>query len=77
MGEYPSHLHIDILPRQQGKGFGRKLIETLFAALAAKGSPGVHLFVGARNLTALAFYRRIGMTEFSRDAQTVGMCRKL
>ena len=75
--DYPSHLHIDILPRQQGKGNGRRLIETLFDALSAKGSPGVHLFVGARNPSAIAFYQRIGMTEFSRDARTLGMCRKL
>jgi ribosomal protein S18 acetylase RimI-like enzyme len=75
--DYPSHLHIDILPRQQGKGNGRKLIETLFEALAAKGSLGVHLFVGARNERAIAFYRRIGMTEFSSDARAIGMCLRL
>lgn len=77
LADYPSHLHIDILPRQQGKGNGRRLIETLFDALAATGSPGVHLFVGARNAPAIAFYRRLGMTEFSRDANTLGMCRRL
>ncbi len=75
--DYPSHLHINILPRQQGKGHGRRLIETLFAALAAKGSRGVHLFAGARNHPAIAFYRRMGMTEFTRDPRTIGMCRSL
>ena len=75
--DFPSHLHIDILPRQQGKGSGRRLIETLFDAFAAKGSPGVHLFVGARNDRAIAFYRRMGMTAFSRDARTLGMCKEL
>jgi ribosomal protein S18 acetylase RimI-like enzyme len=74
---HPSHLHIDIFPRQQGMGNGRRLIETLFDALATKGSPGVHLLVGARNQRAIAFYQRVGMTEFSRDDRTVGMCRKL
>ena len=75
--DYPSHLHIDILPRQQGKGSGRKLIGRLFAALAARGSPGVHLFVGARNQRAIAFYQRMEMTAFSTDERVVGMCRKL
>jgi ribosomal protein S18 acetylase RimI-like enzyme len=75
--EYPSHLHIDILPRQQGKGQGRRLLETLFGALAASGSPGVHLFVGARNERAIAFYQRMGMTEFSRDERVLGMCLML
>jgi ribosomal protein S18 acetylase RimI-like enzyme len=75
--EYPSHLHIDILPRQQGKGNGRRLIQTLLDALAAKGSSGVHLFVGARNERAIAFYRRLGMTEFSRDSGALCMCLRL
>ncbi len=75
--EYPSHLHIDILPRQQGKGQGRRLIETLFDALATKGSCGVHLVVGARNDRAIAFYRRIGLTEFSREPGSIAMCRTL
>ena len=75
--DYPSHLHIDILPRQQGKGQGRRLIETFFDALAAKGSRGVHLFVGAPNLRAIAFYQRVGMTEACRKPGAIGMCRKL
>ena len=75
--DYPSHLHIDILPRQQGKGHGRRLIETLFDALAVQGSPGVHLFVGARNHRAIAFYRHIGMREFWSDARALGFCLKL
>ncbi len=75
--EYPSHLHIDILPRQQGKGNGRRLLETLFDALATQGSPGVHLFVGVRNERAIAFYRHVGMTEFSRDARALCMGLRL
>ena len=31
--EYPAHLHIDLLPETQGQGLGRRLIETLEAAL--------------------------------------------
>src|SRR5215472_10581204 len=42
VSSYPSHLHIDLLPRLQGRGVGRRLMETLFAALRAGRSPGVH-----------------------------------
>jgi ribosomal protein S18 acetylase RimI-like enzyme len=63
VSRYPSHLHIDLLPRVQGRGFGRRLIETLFAALRADGSSGVHLHVGSANVRAAGFYRHIGMTE--------------
>jgi ribosomal protein S18 acetylase RimI-like enzyme len=63
VSRYPSHLHIDLLPRVQGRGFGRRLIETLFAALRASRSPGVHLHVGRANERAAAFYRHVGLTE--------------
>ncbi len=68
MSQYPSHLHIDLLPRAQGGGHGRRLMETLFTALREAGSPGVHLGVGGRNTGAQAFYRHLGFTELSRDA---------
>jgi GNAT superfamily N-acetyltransferase len=60
---YPSHLHIDLLPRLQGRGFGRRLIETLLIALRAGGSHGVHLRVGRANERAAGFYRHVGLTE--------------
>jgi GNAT superfamily N-acetyltransferase len=60
---YPSHLHIDLVPRMQGRGTGRRLIGTLAAALRAQGSRGLHLFVGDRNKRAQAFYRHVGFTE--------------
>jgi ribosomal protein S18 acetylase RimI-like enzyme len=60
---YPSHLHIDLLPRLQGRGFGRLLIETLFSALRAHHSRGVHLHVGRANERAAEFYRHVGLTE--------------
>lgn len=71
VSSYPSHLHIDLLPRLQGRGLGRRLIETLFAALRVGGSPGVHLHVGRANLPAVAFYRHIGMTELPADGPRV------
>jgi ribosomal protein S18 acetylase RimI-like enzyme len=60
---YPSHLHIDLLPRMQGRGLGRQLMETLLAALRASGSRGVHLHVGRANERAAGFYQHLGMTE--------------
>jgi ribosomal protein S18 acetylase RimI-like enzyme len=60
---YPSHLHIDLLPRMQGQGAGRRLIETLAAALRGQGSRGLHLFVSDRNKRAQGFYRHVGFTE--------------
>jgi ribosomal protein S18 acetylase RimI-like enzyme len=59
---YPAHLHIDILPRGQGAGLGRRLMATLVAALRERGVPGLHLGVGSGNPGALAFYQAVGFT---------------
>jgi len=64
---YPSHLHIDLLPAAQGAGWGRALIETLRSALAAAGSPGVHLGVSPANTRAIGFYRRLGFVVVAAD----------
>ena len=61
--DYPAHLHIDLLPRLQGQGLGRQLIETLIAALRERGVPGLHLSMDAANTGARAFYDRLGFVE--------------
>lgn len=60
---FPSHLHIDLVPRLQGRGIGRRLIATLTASLRDQGSRGVHLGVLRTNQRAIGFYRHVGFTE--------------
>lgn len=60
---FPAHLHVDLLPQAQGRGLGRLLLRTLGQELVRRGVPGVHLGVGADNLGAAAFYRRLGFDE--------------
>ncbi len=57
---YPAHLHIDLLPPYQGRGYGRRLIEAFCDAAAAFGAPGVHVGVSRENAGALGFYHRVG-----------------
>ncbi|GAA1751108.1 GNAT family N-acetyltransferase [Agromyces humatus] len=63
LADYPAHLHIDLLPELQGMGFGRRLIDTLRHALAARGVDSVHLGMDAANTGARAFYDRLGFHE--------------
>lgn len=74
---YPAHLHIDLLPRAQGKGLGRVMLETLFAALRECGVPGIHLGVGEDNHNAIAFYRHLGFTELARGTDSIYMGMEL
>lgn len=60
---HPAHLHIDLVPEAQGRGLGRRLVDTLRAALAARGVPGVHLGHDPANSGARAFYDRLGFVE--------------
>ncbi|MEJ1968334.1 MAG: GNAT family N-acetyltransferase [Rhizomicrobium sp.] len=57
---YPAHLHINCLPRLQGAGVGKRLIDTWLAAMARAGAPAAHLGVGPRNARAVRFYRAYG-----------------
>lgn len=61
---FPAHLHIDIVPRLQGRGIGTQLIATFVAGLRERGSPGVHLVVGRSNQRAIGFYRHIGFRAY-------------
>jgi ribosomal protein S18 acetylase RimI-like enzyme len=74
---YPAHLHIDLLPRLQGRGAGRQLITTLFDSLAAVGVPGVHLGVSTTNPRAIGFYRHMGFTEVRTHTHSLVMARML
>jgi ribosomal protein S18 acetylase RimI-like enzyme len=77
---YPSHLHIDLLPRLQRGGNGRRLMRDLLDALAVRGSRGVHLGVGINNRNAVGFYRHLGFEEIrAREwgyifAMALGQC---
>jgi ribosomal protein S18 acetylase RimI-like enzyme len=62
-GRYPSELHINLLPRLQSGGHGRRMISTLADALRRRGSRGVHLFVRPANARAIGFYRHLGFTQ--------------
>lgn len=64
--EYPSHLHIDLLERAQGRGYGRRMLEQVMDRLRARGSPGAHLGVSLANALALGFYQRLGFAELTR-----------
>ncbi len=60
---YPCHLHIDILPDYQHKGYGKLLIDTLLQHLKEQNVTHIRLTVGANNKNALAFYNRLGFVK--------------
>lgn len=70
---YPSHLHIDLLPSLQGKGVGRKLMERFFNGCRNQNVKKVHLVVSKENTQACVFYKKIGMHEVYNDKFSIAM----
>jgi len=75
--EYPSHLHIDLLTRVQGRGVGKQMVDRLLVELVAKGSPGVHLGMWIANTRAERFYKKLGFHELARVGDSLYLGKKL
>ncbi|MDR1867966.1 MAG: GNAT family N-acetyltransferase [Treponema sp.] len=65
--QYPAHGHIDLLPEIQGKGYGKKLMETLFSYLRERNVPGIHLGVAGQNKGAIAFYNKMNFSVIKEE----------
>lgn len=71
VADFPSHLHIDLLPDGQGQGLGRQMLDHLLDALAADGSPGVQLGVARANERAVRFYETYGFTRLAEREHAI------
>lgn len=61
--DYPAHLHIDLLPIAQGKGWGRKMMTPFLEKLRELKISGVELGVSKQNTRAVRFYEAVGFTR--------------
>jgi glycerol-1-phosphate dehydrogenase [NAD(P)+] len=79
---FPAHLHIDLLPRARGAGYGRALVNLQCAQLARAGACGVFVNLAASNKSAAAFYAALDFSYLedgpgSGDDATIFMGRQL
>jgi len=68
-GDYPAHLHINVLPEYQHMGIGTQLIQNYEDHLRCLGIKGVHLETSSRNHKAIPFYLKHGY-EIIKEAPT-------
>ncbi|PCI05474.1 MAG: GNAT family N-acetyltransferase [Hyphomicrobiales bacterium] len=54
---YPSHVHLNLLPKAQRKGIGTSLINSWLSHAEELGSCGVHVGVNAQNQNARLFWQ--------------------
>ena len=66
--DYPAHMHMNLLPGVQGKGFGSTLLDRWLDLLAAQGgAAGLHVGVNAQNSRALSFWQAKGFAPLTLD----------
>ena len=76
---YPSHLHVNLLPRMQGQGVGRSLLELWLCTVRPLGAAGVHVGVSAHNHRGVRFWKSCGFVplENAPTGSTVWLGRHL
>jgi GNAT superfamily N-acetyltransferase len=76
---YPSHLHMNLLPRLRGRGTGSRLFAAWLAMAAPRGIGPIHVGVNRLNTRAISFWHRVGFIELdipeARAGRTVWMGR--
>ena len=60
LDRFPAHLHVDVLPEFQRKGYGRSLVRRFLEEVKKEGAVGVHLDMVRANEGARLFYEKEG-----------------
>jgi GNAT superfamily N-acetyltransferase len=60
---FPAHLHMNLLPRIQGRGLGTTLLERWLSDAHVAGIKGVHVAVNAGNQAGLRFWEARGFAR--------------
>ncbi|NMM44968.1 GNAT family N-acetyltransferase [Rhodospirillaceae bacterium KN72] len=69
--DYPAHLHLNLLPEAQGKGWGARLLTEWLTGL---GADAIHIGTNPGNVSSIAFWRKQGFRQLpASNARTVWM----
>ena len=60
VGTHPAHLHMNLLPRIQGRGTGPKLLNLWLDSARKLGASAVHVGANSRNAGAIRFWKKHG-----------------
>ena len=65
VSKFPSHLHLNLLPRLQRQGVGRSLLNAWLDMAKNRGAVGVHVGVNKNNERGLRFWSKCGFSEIN------------
>lgn len=68
MTHYPSHVHMNLLPRAQGQGIGPALLELWITTARNHGATGVHVGSNKQNARAYGFWQSCGFEPLAAQA---------
>jgi len=63
VSKFPAHMHMNLFPRAQGQGIGRKLCENWLDLARENGVTGVHVGVSPLNRGGAAFWQKCGFRK--------------
>ncbi len=69
---FPSHLHVNLLPRVQGQGVGRSLLDLWVAKARDLGATGVHVGANGQNQRAVGFWETCGFKRLQTLSPATG-----
>ncbi|TQV83791.1 GNAT family N-acetyltransferase [Denitrobaculum tricleocarpae] len=69
---YPSHVHMNLLPRAQGQGIGPALLELWISAARNHGATGLHVGSNRQNARAYGFWQSRGFEPLASEAPAEG-----
>jgi len=64
--DFPAHLHLALLPRARGRGWGTAWLAWMLCALSDRGARGAHLTLHPDNARALSFFLKNGFVVLER-----------
>ena len=62
---FPAHLHMNLLPRIQGRGFGRSLLDLWIRTACTMGATGIHVGANRHNHRAIRFWETRGFNRLT------------
>ncbi len=69
---YPSHVHMNLLPRAQGQGIGPALLELWITVARNHGATAVHVGSNSRNARAYGFWQSRGFEPLASQPPAEG-----
>lgn len=65
--QFPAHLHMNLLPKLQGRRLGAELLQIWISAAVTHNASAAHVGVNPLNYSAIKFWQACGFRELNSD----------